>query len=109
MPQATITPAFINAPKPGARSGSIKDETGEYWGIRPEDMGLFQRGVPAEIEYTEREYQGKIYKNIHKARIPAPRQRRSHKTASASGHQWLPRMHRKPGSAFCVRLTRRPG
>jgi hypothetical protein len=70
MPQATITPAFINAPKPGARSGSIKDETGEYWGIRPEDIGLFQRGVPAEIEYTEREYQGKIYKNIQRLKNP---------------------------------------
>jgi hypothetical protein len=70
MPAATIIPAYINAPKPGAKSGSIKDQNGDYWGLRPEDMSQFAVGVPAEIVYTEREYQGRVYKNIQTLKSP---------------------------------------
>jgi hypothetical protein len=70
MPTATITPQWINAPKPGAKSGSIKDINGDYWGVRPDDLSQFTSGVPTEIEYTEREYQGKIYKNIQRLKNP---------------------------------------
>jgi hypothetical protein len=70
MPTATITPQWINAPKPGATSGSIKDINGDYWGVRPDDLSQFTSGVPTEIEYTEREYQGKIYKNIQRLKNP---------------------------------------
>jgi hypothetical protein len=70
MPVATITPQWINAPKPGAKSGSIKDVNGEYWGVRPDDLSQFTSGVPAEVEYTEREYQGRVYKNIQRLKNP---------------------------------------
>lgn len=64
MPQATLTPKFINPPRGNARSASIKDENGSYWGIHPGDMSKFTANVPVTVEYATSENNGKVYYNI---------------------------------------------
>ena len=64
MPQVTIIPKFINPPRGNARSASIKDENGGYWGIHPGDMSKFQQNVPVTVEYVTSENNGKTYYNI---------------------------------------------
>ena len=65
MPQTQIIPKYVNAPRGNARSATVKDDQGGYWGIHPGDMGKFQVGVPVTIDYTVRTGQdGKSYYNV---------------------------------------------
>jgi len=51
MPNATVTVAYVNPPKPGKKMGSIKDTNDEYYGVYPEKLSLFQKGGTYEIDY----------------------------------------------------------
>lgn len=65
MPTATIIPQYVNQPKPGARSGSVKDGDGNYWSVDPRDLSMFTVGQPATIDYLEQAGKdGRIWKNI---------------------------------------------
>lgn len=53
MAQATIKVAYVNPPKPGKKLGSIKDENGNYYGVWPDKLSLFEPGRTYTIEFTE--------------------------------------------------------
>lgn len=63
---ATITAKYINPPRNGnpRASWSIKDERGDYWGFYPDKVGKPEQGQQITVEWKEREYGGKTYKDI---------------------------------------------
>lgn len=76
MPQITVIPAYINAPKPGKRYASIKSNDGVYYSFDPAKIPLntFQKGVAIDIEYTATDSNGNTYYNIQRVRGDAPAQ-----------------------------------
>lgn len=75
MPKATITIAFVNPPKEGAKSGTLKTKNNEIYGCWPDKLGHFAVGKTYEVEYTEREHNGKTYKNVtHGKEVQPPAQ-----------------------------------
>lgn len=65
---ATIQVAFVNAPQDGKNKGSIKTSEGEYFGVWANQIGVFRQGASYEIEYKERNWNGKTYRDVTKAR-----------------------------------------
>src|SRR4029078_174281 len=51
MPTEQVTIAYVNPPKPGKKQGSIKTEDGRYFGVWPDKLGGFQRGMVCTIDY----------------------------------------------------------
>lgn len=67
MPQATITVKYANPPKGNARSATVKDENGDYWGVHPGSLSRFVVGQTYSVDYVERTgNDGRVYKNITK-------------------------------------------
>lgn len=64
MPVANIVVAYVNQPKPGAKKGSIKTESGEMFGVWPEKLGLFSQGGKYTIEFGVDSVNGKDYKTV---------------------------------------------
>lgn len=64
MQTATINPKYVNQPKPGAFSGSVKDGNGTYWSVPQNLLHLFQPGVMATVEYEAVEKNGKTFYNV---------------------------------------------
>lgn len=90
--QKQITPKYVNEPRNGARSGSIKDEQGQYWGCPPEMLDQFQVGVPVTVDYSTNVAKGKTYYNIEgiaNSGTHAP----SGLPMTGHGHQPPPRAH----------------
>ena len=50
MTQAILTPKYVNAPKPGKKMGSIKDQAGILWLCDPGLLTSFSPGRPATVE-----------------------------------------------------------
>lgn len=71
MPVANVTVAFVNQPKEGSKKGSIKTDTGEFFGVWQEKLGLFSKGGKYTIEYETDMYQGKEYKTVKRV-VQAP-------------------------------------
>jgi hypothetical protein len=61
---ATIEVAYVNGPKPGKKTGSVKTTDDQYYGVWPNDLGRFQPGNTYKVQYEEREFQGQVYKTI---------------------------------------------
>jgi hypothetical protein len=61
---ATITPHYVNPPKPGNFSGWVKDASGTCWGVKPEMLHLFQPGQSVTIEYDTVTRNGKTFHNV---------------------------------------------
>ena len=51
MTQATLTPKYVNPPKPGKTLGSIKDQGDTLWLCEPGLLGSFSPGKPITVEY----------------------------------------------------------
>jgi hypothetical protein len=68
MSTAAISVAFVNQPKEGKTKGSIKTNEGEYYEVFPNQLGLFRPGASYEIDYSERNWNGKTYRTINKCR-----------------------------------------
>ena len=51
MTQATVTPKYVNPPKPGKTLGSIKDQGDVLWLCEPGLLGSFSPGKPVTVEY----------------------------------------------------------
>ena len=62
---AEILARFAN-PADGNKKPSIKAADGTYYGVKPADFGRFQPGGRYRIDYTERDYKGKTYRDIVK-------------------------------------------
>ena len=60
---AEILVRFTN-PAEGSKKPSIKASDGTYYGVTPKDFGRFQPGGRYRIEYTERVWQGRTYRDI---------------------------------------------
>jgi hypothetical protein len=67
---ATVTVQYVNLPKQGRKSGSIKDVDGQFFGVWPTMLAQFQEGETYEIEYTEKTVNGVVYRDV-KAVHPA--------------------------------------
>lgn len=89
---ATITVAYVNAPKPGQKSASIKDTDGVYFWIKPADMPNYVPGVPYEISYVTTQSNGYTNRTIKSAEPveqqrhaePAPRTQAARSPAPAT-------------------------
>ena len=60
---AEILVRFTN-PAEGSKKPSIKASDGTYYGVTSKDFGRFQPGGRYRIEYTERVWQGRTYRDI---------------------------------------------
>jgi hypothetical protein len=56
-----ITPAYIDAPKAGKTNWSVKDTAGVYYSCKPELVGGLTVGVPAEINVSHKDFNGKNF------------------------------------------------
>lgn len=67
--EATVTPKYINEPRGNAKSASIKDADGTYWGIPPAMMSSFRVGQPYIVKYdvTDSKDGTRQFKNIKSA------------------------------------------
>lgn len=68
MSTAAIQVAYVNPPKEGKTKGSIKTDQGEFYEVFPNQLGLFRPGASYEIDYSERNWQGKVYRTVNKCR-----------------------------------------
>ncbi len=68
---ATIEVQYANPPKPGKKQGTVKTTTDELYGIWPDKLGLIRPGQAYIIEFTERNFDGRIWRTINKV-TPAP-------------------------------------
>lgn len=68
MSTAAIQVAYVNAPKEGKTKGSIKTNEGKYYEVFPNQLGLFRPGAAYEIEFSERNWNGKVYRTVNKCR-----------------------------------------
>ncbi len=59
-----ITVDFVNPPKPGKLSGSVKASDGNYYGIKPDQLALFEPKGVYDIEFTSRMFNNKEYYNV---------------------------------------------
>jgi hypothetical protein len=61
-----IIPEFVNPPKEGARSGSIKATDGRYYGFEAKKYptSSWEKGKTYNVELKSREYNGKTYWDI---------------------------------------------
>ena len=65
LKEIEITCQYVNFPKPGKRLGSIKTSEGEYYGVEPGLLRIFQQGEVCVVEYTESpKHGGGTWKNI---------------------------------------------
>lgn len=65
MPNASITVAYVNPPKEGQRSGSVKTRDGAYYTVAPDKLSQFQKNGIYDIEYTEETGRdGRVWKTI---------------------------------------------
>lgn len=59
--------AYVNPPQQGRKNGSIKTDTGEFYGVPPAMLSQFTQGGTYSVEYGERIYNGRTYKDIKSA------------------------------------------
>ena len=64
MPVANITVAYVNPPKEGQKKGSVKTESGEYYGVWSDKLHQYAKGGQYTVEYDVDTYKGKDYKTI---------------------------------------------
>lgn len=65
MTTATITPKYVNQPKPGGKLGNINDVNGEKWFCDPGLLSSFRAGTPATVEWSVMKFNdGKESKKI---------------------------------------------
>lgn len=74
MGQATVEVKYVNPPKQGKVNGSIKDATGQMYGVPPHLLPTFQQGATYNIDYSERNFNGAQYRTVTTAVLTAPPQ-----------------------------------
>lgn len=81
---AVVEVRYADPPRDGKKQATIKTPAGDIYGMKPEMLGLFQRGRRYRIDYTERDFKGKTYRTIVKTE---PDERSDDRTASAPGQR----------------------
>jgi hypothetical protein len=64
MGTASIDIKYANEPAPGKRMASVKTPGNELYFVEPDKLPLLQPGHRYDVEFSEREWQGKVYKTI---------------------------------------------
>lgn len=64
--QTTIEIAYVNPPKQGRKTGSVKTSEGQYYDVWPNMLSLFQPGGTYNVEFTERDFKGTTYRTVQK-------------------------------------------
>ncbi len=62
----TILVRFADPAPAGKKQATIKASDGTIYGVWPKDFGRFQPGGRYMIEYTERPFNGKVYRTVVK-------------------------------------------
>jgi hypothetical protein len=70
----TITVAYVNEPKPGQKSASIKDVDGVYYWIKPAEQRNYQPGASYEVGFATTQSNGYTNRLIKSAAPVQPRQ-----------------------------------
>jgi hypothetical protein len=83
---ATITVAYVNPPKPGQKSASVKDTDGVYFWIRPAEQANFVPGGSYEISFSTTQSNGYTNRTIKSA---APVQQQA-PTRAVNPHRQAP-------------------
>lgn len=66
MPSTIVTIKYVNPARDGYKP-SIKGEDGSTFGCKEEKLSLFEKGRTYKIEYSERSFNGKTYRNVESA------------------------------------------
>jgi hypothetical protein len=66
MPSTTAVVKYVNPARDGYKP-SIKTEDGQTYGCKEEKLSLFEKGRTYKIEYSERSFNGKVYRNVESA------------------------------------------
>ncbi len=77
MGQAIVEVKYVNPPKQGKQNGSIKDITGQMYGVPPHMLATFQQGATYTIDYSSRRFNGAEYHTVTTAVLTAPPQAQS--------------------------------
>lgn len=64
--QTTITPKYLNEPKPGKKNWSIKDEAGVYYSVAPDMVASMKVGQPVTFDYKVNNFQGKDFNIVER-------------------------------------------
>lgn len=64
--QVTITPQYIDAPKPGKKNWSIKDTAGAYYSFPPDLAVGLQAGQPVTIDYRTNNFNNKTFNMVER-------------------------------------------
>lgn len=64
MTTTTVTVAYVNAPRPNKKKGTIKVDDGSYYLAFPNILSQFREGGKYEITYETSEYQGRMYRTV---------------------------------------------
>jgi len=77
--RATVTPTFVDPPKPGKTNLSVKGDDGTRFSVPPKFGPSFVVGLPVTVDYEEKFYQGKTFNMVEgvmpvsmRAQFPAP-------------------------------------
>ena len=92
MTQATLTPKYVNPPKPGKTLGSIKDQGDTLWLCEPGLLGSFSPGKPITVEYETMKFRDgterpKITGVVHGATTGSAPAQESHRGNGHSPNQ----------------------
>jgi hypothetical protein len=66
MPSTVAQIKYVNPARDGYKP-SIKTEDGQTYGCKEEKLSLFEKGRTYKIEYSERSFNGKTYRNVESA------------------------------------------
>ncbi len=104
MPQITTKVLYINDAKPGQRSGNIKLENGWYINVMPDDLGRFRKGGTYAIEFKERNYQGRTYRDLVSATSAGHGDAQNSTPAKPNGAGYTPKSGHdyETGKQICV-------
>lgn len=84
MNTATIEVQYAKPPTAGKKQGTVKATTGEIFGIWPDKLGLMRPGNSYEIEFSDREFNGRTYRTIVKCKPHKGGQENGHSTQSSA-------------------------
>jgi hypothetical protein len=71
--QVTITPKYVNEPKPGKKNWSIKDQGDVYYSIPPDMAPSFKVGQPVTVDYQSKDFGGRsinMVERVYAAQAP---------------------------------------
>lgn len=95
LKQIEITCQQVNYPKAGKRLGSIKSSEGEFYGVEPSLLRIFEKGEVCLVEYTEtpKKDGNGVWKNIRRKISSTPTVLANARTSPVQRGEMRPRTH----------------